>query len=87
MMDKKSTELASVISRYMIIPNITMKESLMIMVIGMCKVLHIIARLIGANPKDIKDMVIDIVTTYFDKGMDSRIDSIIPKDFFKQHGS
>ena len=85
LIDRRATEVAAAMSRVLMQPGMTMQEALAAMGGGFCKVIQIIAPMLGEEPRSLADMFKGAIDNYFDHGGDPRIREM--NNVMKQAGS
>ena len=85
LIDRRATEVAAAMSRVLMQPGMTMQEALAAMGGGFCKVIQIIAPMLGEEPRSLADMFKGAIDNYFEHGGDPRIRDI--NNVMKQAGS
>ena len=76
LIDRRATEVASAMSRVLMQPGMTMQESLTAMGGGFCKLIQILAPMLGEDPRSLADMFKGVIDNYFEHGGDPRIREI-----------
>ena len=77
LIDKRSSEIGIAVSRVLMQPGMTLPESLTAMITGFCKVIQIIAPLIGVPPEVLADDMKGAFEEYFRQGGDQRIKEML----------